>query len=135
MTLLMAILAVVLPMPIHEGVSADAPATRVEHGCTADPLCTAPPTTTDPFPDVPGTPSDETWDRIAACESNGDWAIETGNGFSGGLQFTLTSWRAVGGFGRPSQASRDEQIYRADLLWLEQGWPAWPACSRKLGLR
>ena len=80
-------------------------------------------------------PSDgSVWDQIAACESGGNWAISTGNGFYGGLQFTLGSWAAVGGTGNPADASRDEQIYRATLLQQRQGWGAWPACSAKLGL-
>ena len=75
------------------------------------------------------------WDSLAACESGGNWAINTGNGFYGGLQFTLSSWRAVGGSGSPSDASREEQIARAETLRASQGWGAWPACSAKLGLR
>jgi LysM repeat protein len=74
------------------------------------------------------------WDRIAACESGGNWAINTGNGFYGGLQFTLGSWAGVGGSGNPADASRDEQISRAQMLQARQGWGAWPACSAKLGL-
>jgi len=73
------------------------------------------------------------WDRIAACESGGNWAINTGNGFYGGLQFTLSSWAAVGGTGNPADASRDEQIYRGTLLQQRQGWGAWPVCSVKAG--
>jgi len=75
------------------------------------------------------------WDSIAACESGGNWSINTGNGFYGGLQFTLGSWRAVGGSGYPNQASKSEQIARAQILQSRQGWGAWPACSAKLGLR
>ncbi|GAC1387512.1 MAG: hypothetical protein NVS1B7_0780 [Candidatus Saccharimonadales bacterium] len=75
------------------------------------------------------------WDRIARCESGGNWAINTGNGFYGGLQFTLSSWRAVGGSGFPNEASRDEQIARAIMLQARQGWGAWPVCSAKAGLR
>lgn len=74
------------------------------------------------------------WDRLAACESGGNWAINTGNGFYGGLQFTLSSWQAVGGSGYPNQASREEQISRAQILQSRQGWGAWPACAAKLGL-
>lgn len=75
------------------------------------------------------------WDRLAACEAGGNWHINTGNGFYGGLQFSLSSWRAVGGSGLPSNASRDEQIMRGQMLQARQGWGAWPACSAKLGLR
>lgn len=79
--------------------------------------------------------SGSVWDRLAQCESGGNWAINTGNGFYGGLQFTLSSWRAVGGSGYPNNASRSEQIARAEMLKARQGWGAWPACSAKLGLR
>lgn len=75
------------------------------------------------------------WDRLAQCESGGNWSINTGNGYHGGLQFSQSSWRAVGGSGVASQASKSEQIARAEMLKARQGWGAWPACSAKLGLR
>jgi hypothetical protein len=75
------------------------------------------------------------WDRLAQCESGGNWSINTGNGFYGGLQFTIDSWRWVGGSGYPHEASKAEQIARAEILLGRQGWEAWPACSSKLGLR
>lgn len=75
------------------------------------------------------------WDQLARCESGGNWSINTGNGYYGGLQFSLGSWQGVGGSGLPSNASREEQIMRAELLLARQGWGAWPACSAKLGLR
>ena len=75
------------------------------------------------------------WDRLAQCESGGNWSINTGNGYYGGLQFSLSSWRAVGGSGYPHQASKSEQIARAEMLKARQGWGAWPACTAKLGLR
>lgn len=74
------------------------------------------------------------WDRLAKCESGGNWSISTGNGYYGGLQFTLSSWAAVGGSGNPAAASREEQIHRGEILQSRQGWGAWPACSAKLGL-
>ncbi len=74
------------------------------------------------------------WDRLAACEAGGNWAINTGNGYYGGLQFSLSSWRGVGGSGLPSDASREEQIMRGQMLQASSGWGAWPACSAKLGL-
>ena len=76
----------------------------------------------------------DTWDRLAECESNGTWDINTGNGFYGGVQFTLSSWQAVGGEGYPHQASKAEQIKRAEKVLALQGWKAWPSCSKKLGL-
>lgn len=75
------------------------------------------------------------WDRLAQCESGGNWSINTGNGYYGGLQFSLSSWRAVGGNGYPHQASKSEQIARAEILKSRQGWGAWPSCSAQLGLR
>ena len=76
-----------------------------------------------------------TWDKVAQCESGGNWATSTGNGFHGGLQFTASTWRSFGGSGMPHQASRTEQIAVAERVLDAQGWKAWPACSRKLGLR
>jgi hypothetical protein len=70
-----------------------------------------------------------TWDRLAQCESEGDWTADSGNGFFGGLQFTLESWAEVGGRGSPAAASRNEQIMRAEMLFERQGWGAWPNCS------
>ena len=75
------------------------------------------------------------WDRLAQCESGGNWSINTGNGYYGGLQFSLGSWRAVGGGGYPHNASLDEQILRGEPRKEPQGWGAWSACSRTLGLR
>lgn len=77
---------------------------------------------------------DNVWDHLAGCESSGNWNINTGNGYYGGLQFLPESWWAVGGSGLPHEHSREEQIYRATLLWQMQGWEAWPQCARKLGL-
>jgi hypothetical protein len=78
---------------------------------------------------------DRMWERLAQCESGGNWSINTGNGYYGGLQFSLSSWRWVGGSGYPHQATRAEQIRRGEILLSRQGWGAWPACSLKLGYR
>lgn len=75
-----------------------------------------------------------TWDALAECESGGNWGTSTGNGFSGGLQFTPSTWAAFGGSGDPSSASKSEQIRVAENVQAGQGWGAWPACSAKLGL-
>lgn len=88
-----------------------------------------------PAPTPVGVVDGNVWDRLAQCEAGGNWAINTGNGYYGGLQFTLGSWRAVGGTGYPHQASREEQIARGEMLLARQGWGAWPACTAKLGLR
>ncbi len=82
-----------------------------------------------------GRVDDEVWESLAGCESNHRWDADTGNGFYGGLQFTLSSWRFVGGAGYPHEAPRRVQIAMAERLLDVQGWRAWPACSRALGLR
>lgn len=75
------------------------------------------------------------WDALAQCESGGNWAINTGNGYYGGLQFNLGTWQAYGGTGLPSEASRETQIAIATKLRdASGGYGAWPACSSKLGL-
>jgi resuscitation-promoting factor RpfB len=81
------------------------------------------------------TPSGSVWDKLAKCESGGNWSINTGNGYYGGLQFSLSTWRASGGSGMPHKASREEQIRIAKKVQADAGWGAWPACSSKLGLR
>ena len=75
-----------------------------------------------------------TWDALAQCESGGNWSINTGNGFYGGLQFTQQSWNRVGMSGSPATATRAQQIEAGERLLAIQGWGAWPACSAKLGL-
>ncbi|UNO43158.1 transglycosylase family protein [Streptomyces sp. MST-110588] len=78
------------------------------------------------------------WDRLAACESGGNWHIDTGNGFSGGLQFSHATWRAYGGAryaARAARATRGQQVRVAERVLARQGWGAWPACSARLGLR
>ncbi len=71
------------------------------------------------------------WDAIAQCESSGNWGISTGNGFSGGLQFTPSTWRANGGSGSANGASREEQIRVAENVLHTQGIGAWPVCGRR----
>ncbi|MCE3550572.1 LysM peptidoglycan-binding domain-containing protein [Pseudonocardia sp. RS11V-5] len=80
--------------------------------------------------------SASTWDRVAQCESGGNWSINTGNGFSGGLQFTAQTWRGFGGTAyapAAHQATRAQQIAVAENVLAKQGWGAWPVCSRKAG--
>jgi hypothetical protein len=71
------------------------------------------------------------WDAVAACESGGNWGTATGNGYYGGLQFTMSTWRANGGSGSPHQASKDEQIRVANNVLKSQGIGAWPVCGRR----
>ncbi|MDE8669171.1 transglycosylase family protein [Pseudarthrobacter sp. H3Y2-7] len=75
-----------------------------------------------------------TWDALAQCESGGNWATNTGNGYSGGLQFSQSTWAAHGGTGSAANASREQQIAVAEQVQASQGWGAWPACAAKLGL-
>ncbi|MDT5245555.1 MAG: resuscitation-promoting factor RpfE [Mycobacterium sp.] len=81
-----------------------------------------------------GTASAESgvdWDAVAACESGGNWSIATGNGYYGGLQFTMGTWRANGGAGSPHNASKAEQIRVAENVLRSQGIGAWPVCGRR----
>lgn len=79
-----------------------------------------------------------TWDSLAMCESSGNWKANTGNGYYGGLQFSHRTWIAFGGgnFARNAHgASKAEQILIAESVLAKQGWRAWPACSRAIGVR
>ncbi|MGH3834084.1 MAG: transglycosylase family protein [Pseudonocardiaceae bacterium] len=85
-----------------------------------------------------GAVPDSTWDRLAMCESSGDWHINTGNGYYGGLQFSDRTWDAFrdGQFAhRADLASRRAQIIVAERTLAVQGWGAWPSCSRQIGVR
>lgn len=76
------------------------------------------------------------WDTIAQCESGGNWSIDTGNGYSGGLQFAPGTWAAYGdGSASAAAASKEAQIAAAERVLAAQGWGAWPACSAQAGLR
>ncbi|HIW91212.1 MAG TPA: transglycosylase family protein [Candidatus Corynebacterium avicola] len=87
--------------------------------------------------DAPSVSDGSVWDRLVQCEATGDWSANTGNGFSGGLQFTPSTWAAFGGTEyapAAHQASREEQIAVAEKVQAAQGWGAWPACTSKLGI-
>lgn len=76
------------------------------------------------------------WDRIAQCESGGNWHINTGNGYYGGLQFSASTWRAYGGTAyapTADRATRAQQISVATKVQQSQGWGAWPTCSARAG--
>ena len=80
---------------------------------------------------------DSDWDRLAQCEAGGNWSINTGNGYQGGLQFSPSTWAAYGGTQyapTADKATREQQIAIAEKTLAGQGWGAWPACSAKLGL-
>jgi hypothetical protein len=114
---------------------------------TAAPTTTAPPpppTTAAPRPapapapapsgSGSGDPDDPaSWDRLAQCESGGNWSINTGNGYYGGLQFSLSSWQGVGGTGYPHEHSRETQIEMGRRLYDQGGWSHWPGCTRSFG--
>ncbi|GAB4588373.1 transglycosylase family protein [Nocardia sp. IFM 10818] len=72
------------------------------------------------------------WDGVAQCESGGNWGINTGNGYYGGLQFSHSTWVANGGTGYAHNASKDEQIRVAENVLATQGVGAWPVCGQYL---
>ena len=79
--------------------------------------------------------TDQTWNRLAGCESGGNWHINTGNGFYGGLQFDIGTWDSNGGgqyASRPDLATRDEQIDVATRLYNKRGSSPWPVCGARL---
>ena len=74
------------------------------------------------------------WDQIAECESGGNWAANTGNGYYGGLQFNPDTWRSYGGSGMPHENSREQQIAVAERVRAaEGGYGAWPHCGARFG--
>ena len=88
---------------------------------------------TKPGTDVPEVSNGARWDAIAACESSGNWSINTGNGYFGGLQFDQNTWERNGGLryaARADLATREEQIAIAEVTRARQGWGAWPVCGR-----
>lgn len=91
-----------------------------------------------PGTEVPPVSNGATWDALSQCEAGGNWAINTGNGFYGGVQFDLNTWERSGGLRyapRADLATREEQITIAEVTRARQGWGAWPTCSGRLGVR
>ncbi|OUS92410.1 resuscitation-promoting factor [Rhodococcus sp. NCIMB 12038] len=91
-----------------------------------------------PGTEVPPVENGSVWDALAQCEATGNWAINTGNGFFGGVQFDQNTWERQGGLKyapRADLASREEQIAIASQTQRTQGWGAWPTCSGRLGVR
>jgi hypothetical protein len=74
------------------------------------------------------------WARLRECESRGNYAEDTGNGYYGAYQFSLGTWESLGLSGLPSNAPSTEQDHAAQVLQARTGWGQWPACSRRLGL-
>lgn len=108
-------------------------ALRAPAPTTTAPPTTAPPTTAPPRSGGADPNDPATWDRLARCESFGNWNLNSGNGYYGGLQFSLATWRNVGGTGYPHQATKAEQIKRGKILQARAGWDQWPYCSERLG--
>jgi uncharacterized protein YabE (DUF348 family) len=91
-----------------------------------------------PGTEVPPVSMGATWDSLSQCEAGGNWAINTGNGFYGGVQFDQNTWERNGGLRyaqRADLATREEQIAIAEVTRARQGWGAWPTCSGRLGVR
>ena len=87
---------------------------------------------------APAVANGGVWDTLAECEAGGDWSINTGNGFHGGLQFHPQTWAGHGGTAyapTADQATREQQIAIAEKVQASQGWGAWPACTAQMGLR
>jgi LysM repeat protein len=86
---------------------------------------------------APATAAGTVWDRVASCESGGNWSINTGNGYYGGLQFSSSTWRGFGGGAYASSANRatkSQQIAIARRVLATQGPGAWPTCGPRAGL-
>jgi uncharacterized protein YabE (DUF348 family) len=93
---------------------------------------------TKPGTEVPPVPEATVWDAIARCEAGGNWAINTGNGYYGGVQFDQSTWERSGGLRyapRADLATREEQIAVAQMVLERQGWGAWPVCGGRAGVR
>jgi hypothetical protein len=125
------------PTDHAESLDADAMPTPASAPMEATLVSTATP------PPPPAAPAAVTyngtsvWDDLAQCESGGNWAINTGNGYYGGLQFSYDTWHGYGGgefADYPHQATREEQIIVAERLRAARGYAPWPACRAKLGL-
>jgi hypothetical protein len=118
----------VLPTP------AAVPMEATLHAVATPPPAPRPPAAPRPAVTYSGT---SVWDDLARCESGGNWAINTGNGYYGGLQFNYGTWHDYGGGAYaeyPHQASREQQIAVAERLRAARGYAPWPACRTKLGL-
>jgi hypothetical protein len=111
-----------------------APSPPVGGSQSEDPV-PAPPAPPAPAPPAPAPPSGHDWDAVAMCESGGNWSINTGNGYYGGLQFSAGTWAAYGGTAyapRADLATKSQQIAVAELVLAGQGAGAWPTCGRNL---
>jgi hypothetical protein len=99
---------------------------------SASPPSKAPPVIVPPVTaEPPSAEPDGVWDKIAQCESGGNWHINTGNGYYGGLQFSYRTWQSVGGPGYPHEQSREVQIHYAKILQARSGWGQWSCASAR----
>jgi len=112
-----------------------AEAARAEEAARGDAAEEAGPESSEPQGAAAPTGGGGRWDALAQCESGGNWAANTGNGYYGGLQFSLQTWQAFGGSGMPNENSAGAQIAVAERVLASQGWGAWPSCSSQLGYR
>ncbi|MCL5948588.1 MAG: transglycosylase family protein [Actinobacteria bacterium] len=108
----------------HPTQPAPAPAQPV-----ANPRTSQPPPATEPAPPAGGA-----WAALRQCESGGNYSADTGNGYYGAYQFTLSTWYSLGETGLPSQAPPAVQDAAAKALQSRAGWGQWPVCSQQLGL-
>lgn len=122
-----------MPPPTHASPLSPAPATAEEESSLdATPAPESSPSTAlAPVP--PAADDDIVWDRIAQCESGGNWHLNTGNGYYGGLQFSERTWRSVGGPGLPHEHSREVQIHYAKILQARSGWDQWSCANARFG--
>lgn len=104
--------------------------TTTEHVHVSSPPPTRSAAESSPTP--AGAGGGRNWDAVAQCESGGNWHINTGNGYYGGLQFNLQTWRGVGGPGYPHEHSREVQIHYAEILFSQRGAAPWPHCGKYL---
>lgn len=126
----MASIAPPQPVVVYQPVETYSYSTYIEPAATTQSAPAAAP--------APAVSGGSTWDALAQCESGGNWAINSGNGYSGGLQFHPQTWLGHGGgqyAPTANGATREQQIAVAESVLASQGWGAWPACSSKLGLR
>lgn len=80
---------------------------------------------------IDNIPYEANWNRVAECESGGDWNINTGNGYYGGLQFSMSTWSAYGGVGNPANNSKRNQIIVAERIRTQDGLGHWPNCGSR----
>lgn len=125
-----------LPDRYGELMAAAAPVQTVAYAPASQQVAYSQPVRQRAAAPAPSSVDGGVWDQIAQCESGGNWSINTGNGYSGGLQFAPGTWAKYGdGSASAASASKEAQIAAAEKVQAAQGWGAWPSCSAKAGLR